>query len=106
MDEDNLHVCTVNQQYQKHLFIVPTDAHYYKIIEMLKQFKIVTLLWRVSVLAETIIREQFCAYLKLQVWFSIVLVGIDAVNVMAAYSAYCAGVRFHRTPEQQADMPP
>jgi hypothetical protein len=27
----------------KTLFIVPTDAHYYKIIEMLKQFKIVTL---------------------------------------------------------------
>ena len=27
----------------KTLFIVPTDAHYYKIIEMLKQFKITTL---------------------------------------------------------------
>jgi hypothetical protein len=27
---------------QKPFFIVPTDAHYYKIIEMLKQFKIVT----------------------------------------------------------------
>jgi hypothetical protein len=27
---------------QKH-FIVPTDAHCYKIIEMLKQFKIITL---------------------------------------------------------------
>jgi hypothetical protein len=27
----------------KTLFIVPADAHYYKIIEMLKQFKIVTL---------------------------------------------------------------
>ena len=26
-----------------HFFIVPTDAHYYKIIDMLKQFKIVTL---------------------------------------------------------------
>jgi len=25
------------------LFIVPTDAHYYKIIEMLKQYKIITL---------------------------------------------------------------
>jgi len=35
--------------YQEHLyllktlFIVPTDAHYYKTIEMLKQFKIITL---------------------------------------------------------------
>jgi hypothetical protein len=27
---------------QKH-FIFPTDAHYYKIVEMLKQFKIITL---------------------------------------------------------------
>jgi len=27
----------------KTLFIVPTDAQYYKIIEMLKQFKIITL---------------------------------------------------------------
>jgi len=27
----------------KTLFIVPTDAHYYKILEMLKQFKIIIL---------------------------------------------------------------
>ena len=27
----------------KTLFIVPTDAHYYKIIEILKQFEIITL---------------------------------------------------------------
>jgi len=27
----------------KTLFIVPTDVHYYKIIEMLKQFKIIIL---------------------------------------------------------------
>ena len=27
----------------KTLFIVPTDTHYYKIIQMLKQFKIITL---------------------------------------------------------------
>ena len=27
----------------KNTFIIPTDAHYYKIIEMLKQFKIITL---------------------------------------------------------------
>ena len=32
-----------NIVYQKTLFIVPTDAHYYKIMEMLKQFKIITL---------------------------------------------------------------
>jgi hypothetical protein len=27
----------------RNTFIVPTDAHYYKIIEMLKQFKIIIL---------------------------------------------------------------
>jgi hypothetical protein len=32
-----------NMSQQKHFFIVPTDAHYYKIIEMLKQFKILAL---------------------------------------------------------------
>jgi hypothetical protein len=29
--------------YQKTLFIIPTDAHYYKSVEMLKQFKVITL---------------------------------------------------------------
>jgi len=32
-----------NSLESKTLFIVPTDAHYYKIIEMLKQFKIITI---------------------------------------------------------------
>ena len=40
---NNLHVCAVHQYYQKHFFNVPTDARYYKITEMLKQFKIITL---------------------------------------------------------------
>jgi len=35
----NLHVCTVHQLSQKHYFVIPTVAHNYKIIEMLKQFK-------------------------------------------------------------------
>jgi hypothetical protein len=43
------------------------------------------LLRHVSIHAGTIIREQSCAYLKLQAWFFIVLVDIDVVNVMAAY---------------------
>jgi hypothetical protein len=30
---------TVSTPASQTLFIVPTDAHYYKIIEMLKQFK-------------------------------------------------------------------
>jgi len=48
----------------KTLFIVPTDAHYYKITEMLKQFtnlKLEHLLRHVLVHAGTIIRDQSCA---------------------------------------------
>jgi hypothetical protein len=50
----------------KTLFIIPTDAHNYKIIGMLKQLKFRELLRHVSVHAGTIIRELFCAWLKLQ----------------------------------------
>jgi len=43
----------------KALFIIPTDAHNYKIIGMLKTIKILTMLRHVSVHAGTIIRELF-----------------------------------------------
>jgi hypothetical protein len=33
----------VSEVLPENTFIVPTDPHYYKIVEMLKQFKIVTL---------------------------------------------------------------
>ena len=58
----------------KNTLIVPTDAHYYKIIDMLKQFKIRILARHVSIHAGTIIRVQSCAQLKLRNCFS-VLVG-------------------------------
>jgi hypothetical protein len=45
----------------KELFIVPTDAHNYKIIGILKQLKFRQLLQHVSVHAGTIIRELFRA---------------------------------------------
>ena len=70
----------------KTLFIVPTDAHYYRIIEMLKQFKIITL-------APTCFGSRrnhhqgtvLCfSKTKKYVFFS-VFGGTDAVNVMAAY---------------------
>jgi hypothetical protein len=32
-----------NAYVSKTLFIIPTDAHYYKSVEMLKQFKVITL---------------------------------------------------------------
>jgi hypothetical protein len=45
----------------KALFIIPTDAHNYKITGMLKQFKFPQLLRHVSVQSGTIIRELFRA---------------------------------------------
>ena len=69
----------------KTLFIVPTDAHYYKNHRMLKQYKIITL-------APTCFGSRrnhhqgavLCLAKTTKYGFS-VLVGIDAVNVMAAY---------------------
>jgi hypothetical protein len=69
----------------KTLFIIPTDANYYKYVEILKQFKVITLARHVSVHAGTIKREQFCAWLKLQIWFFSVLVDMDSVIAMAVY---------------------
>jgi len=69
----------------KTLFTVPTDAHYYKIIEMLKQFKII-------ILAPTCFGSRrnhhqgavLCLAKTTKYGFA-VLVGIDVVNIMAAY---------------------
>ena len=68
----------------KNTFIVPTDAHYYKVIEMLKQFKI-------TILAQTCFGSRrnhhqgaVLCLAKTTKWF-ILPVGIDAVTVMAAY---------------------
>ena len=54
-------VCSNNLNFIKALFIIPTDAHNYKIIGMLKQLKFRQLLRHVSVHAGTIIRELFRA---------------------------------------------
>jgi hypothetical protein len=45
----------------KHFFIIPTNAHNYKIIGMLKTIKFQQLLRHVSVHAGTITRELFRA---------------------------------------------
>jgi hypothetical protein len=66
-------------------FIVPTDAHYYKIIEMLKHFKIITL--ALTCFGSHRNHHQgavLCLAKTTNYGFS-VLVGIDAVNVMAVY---------------------
>jgi hypothetical protein len=69
----------------KTLFIVPTDAHYYKNHRMLKQFKIITLApicfgSRRNHLQGAVL----CLVKGTKCGFS-VLVGIDAVNVMAGF---------------------
>jgi hypothetical protein len=51
----------IQNTYNQNAFIVPTDAHYYKIAERLKHLKLWHLLQHVSVHAGTIIREQSCA---------------------------------------------
>jgi hypothetical protein len=69
----------------KTLFIVPTDAHYYKIIEMLKQVTIIT--FSPTCFGSRRNHHQgavLCLAKTTNMGFS-VLVGIDAVNVMAAY---------------------
>jgi hypothetical protein len=69
----------------KTLLIVLTDAHYYKVIEMLKQFKIITLaLTRFSSRRNHHQGAVLCLAKTTKYGFS-VLVDIDTVNVMAAY---------------------
>jgi hypothetical protein len=105
-----------NTSVHKTLFVVPTDAHYYKIIEMFKQFKII-------IFAPTCFgsrrnhHQGAVLYLvkTTNMVFS-VLIGIDAVNVMAAYQRVvqaCSlqwrqepGSTVNCTPTQQADMLP
>jgi len=62
------------------------------------------MLRHVSVHARTIIREQSYAWLKLQNGLS-VLVGIDAVNVMAALSARYAAITLTASIPTSTDKP-
>ena len=80
-----------------HFFIVPNDAHYYKNHRMLKEFKII-------ILAPTCFGSRrnhhqgavLCLAKTTTYGFS-VLVGIDAVNIMAAYQPYSVVLTKHRT---------
>ena len=69
----------------KHFFIVPTDAHYYKIIEMLKQFKIITLAPICFGSCRNHHQGAVLCLAKTKEYGFSVLVVMDAVNVMAAY---------------------
>jgi hypothetical protein len=84
-------------------FVVPTDAHNYKIVEMLKQLKITTL--PPTCLGSRRNHHQGavqCLAKTTKFGFP-VLIGIGAVNVHI--SLLCRR-EVNRTPAQQADMPP
>jgi hypothetical protein len=89
----------------KALFIIPTDAHNYKITRILKQSKLRPSLRHASVHAGTIIREPFFCLAKTTVWFYI-LVDYDVVNVMAAYQpvVWVCGVPHNHTTGWYAAM--
>ena len=108
-----LHVCTVHQQYQN-VFIIQTDAHYYKNHRTLKQFKNYnTWLRHVSVHAGTIIREQSCAQLKLQ-GMVLLCSSVQTQSMLWRHISLLCRRAVHRggtavctvncTPAQQADM--
>jgi hypothetical protein len=69
----------------KTLFIVPTDLHYYKNHRMLKQLKIITLAPTCFGSRRKHHHEAVLCLAKTTKCGFVVLVGIDAVNVMAAY---------------------
>ena len=88
----------------KTLFIVPTDAHYYKIIEMLEQLKII-------ILAPTCFGSRrnhhegpVLCLAKTTKWFFFAR-WYRRSQCYRGISACCAGV-WYRTPAKQADMPP
>jgi len=69
----------------KTLFIVPPDAHYYKIIEMLKRFKIIILSPTCFDSCRNYHKGAVLCLAKTSDMVSSVLVDIDVVDVMAAY---------------------
>jgi hypothetical protein len=85
----------------KTLFLVPTDAHYYKITEMLKQFKTVILAPTCFGLRRNHHQGAVLCLAKTTEYGFYVLVGIDAVCVMAACQPV---VQAYGSPH--ADMPP
>ena len=69
----------------KTLFIVPTDEHYHKIIEILKQFKIIILAPTRFGSRSNHHQGAVLRLAKTTKWFFCARHCIDAVNVMAAY---------------------
>ena len=73
-------------KYQKSLFIVPTDAHYYKTIEMLKQCKNYNTCFHMFRFTQEPSSGSSPVLSRNYKYVFSVLVGMDAVNVMAAYA--------------------
>ena len=69
----------------KTLFIIPTDAHYYKNHRMIKQFKIITLVPACFVSHRNHHQGAILCLAKTTEYDFSVVIGIDAVNVMATY---------------------
>ena len=85
-------------------FIVQTDAHWYKIVKMLKHLKLWHLHRHISVHAGAIIKEQSCAWLKLQMWFLCCVRRYRRGQYYGGISACCAGVWF--TVEERTEFLP
>jgi hypothetical protein len=69
----------------KTLFIIPTDAHYYKSAEVLKQFKVKTLTPTCFGSCRNHHQGAVLCLAKTTDMFGSVLVDMDSVNAMAAY---------------------
>jgi len=79
----------------KTLFIVPTDAHYYKIIEMLKQFKIIILAPTCFGSRRNHHQEAVLCLAKTTKFFFCAR-RYRSSQCYGGISASCAGVRFKR----------
>jgi hypothetical protein len=79
-------------------FIIPTDAHYYKNHRMLKQFKIITLA-PTFFGSRTNHHQGAVLFLAKTTEYGVsVLVGVDAVNFMAAYQPVVQACSSQRIP--------
>jgi len=77
----------------KKLFIVPTDAHYYKIIEMLKQFKVTILALTCFGSRRNHHQGEVMCLAKTTKWFFCARRYIRS-QCYGGISACCAGVQF------------
>jgi hypothetical protein len=73
----------------KTLFIIPTDAHYYKSVEMLKQFKVTTLASTFFSSGRKYHHGAVLCFAKTTDMVFSVLIDMDSVNAMADIGLLC-----------------